>query len=111
LDQENMLERNCKPGWYEVTIEAVEARQFHIRHASSNRRICTVYQSHMALFPLLKTARVASGENSLSLMLYLYLLTYLLVMALPPVTKFFRREILADQQSSSRTLENQRAQI
>jgi hypothetical protein len=26
---------------------------------------------------------------------------------LPPVTKFFRREILADQQSSSRTLENQ----
>jgi hypothetical protein len=44
LDQENMLERNCKPGWYEVTtlIEAVEARQFHIRHASSNRRICTV---------------------------------------------------------------------
>jgi hypothetical protein len=24
------------------------------------------YQSHMALFPLLKTARVASGENSLS---------------------------------------------
>jgi hypothetical protein len=27
---------------------------------------------------------------------------------LPPVTKFFRREILADQQSSSRTLENQR---
>jgi hypothetical protein len=63
------------------------------------------YQSHMALFPLLKTARVASGENSLSLMLYLYLLTYLLALCvLPPVTKFFRREILADQQSSSRTL-------
>jgi hypothetical protein len=34
----------------------------------------------MALFPLLKTARVASGENSLSLMLYLYLLTYLLAL-------------------------------
>jgi hypothetical protein len=33
-------------------------------------------------------------------MLYLYLLTYLLALyALPPVTKFFRREILADQQS------------
>jgi hypothetical protein len=29
---------------------------------------------------------------------------------MPPVTKFFR-EILADQQSSSRTLENQRAQF
>jgi hypothetical protein len=65
------------------------------------------YQSHMALFPLLKTARVASGENSLSLMLYLYLLTYLLALCIAPVTKFFRREILADQQSSSRTLENQ----
>jgi hypothetical protein len=33
-------------------------------------------------------------------MLYLYLLTYLLLYGvLPPVTKFFRREILADQQS------------
>jgi hypothetical protein len=54
------------------------------------------YQSHMALFPLLKTARVASGENSLALMLYLYLqLTYWFYGA---VTKFFRREILADQQ-------------
>jgi hypothetical protein len=50
------------------------------------------YQSHMALFPLLKTARVASGENSSS-MLYLYLLTYLLAL-LPPVTKFFRRKYL-----------------
>jgi hypothetical protein len=64
------------------------------------------YQSHMALFPLLKTARVASGENSLSLMLYLYLLILTGSMAYCPVTKFFR-EILADQQSSSRTLENQ----
>jgi hypothetical protein len=33
-------------------------------------------------------------------MLYLYLLTYLLVhVCIAPVTKFFRREILADQQS------------
>jgi hypothetical protein len=69
------------------------------------------YQSHMALFPLLKTARVASGENSLRC--FICILTYLLALygVLPPVTKFFRREILADQQSSSRTLENQRAQI
>jgi hypothetical protein len=61
----------------------------------------------MALFPLLKTARVASGKL-LSLMLYLYLLTYLLVSCMhwPPVTKFFRREILADQQSSRRKSES-----
>jgi hypothetical protein len=70
------------------------------------------YQSHMALFPLLKTARVASGENSLSLMLYLYLLTYLLALwRIASSHKVFRREILADQQSSSRTLENQRANL
>jgi hypothetical protein len=37
--------------------------------------------------------------------------TYWLYGVLPPVTKFFRREILADQQSSSRTLENQRANL
>jgi hypothetical protein len=63
----------------------------------------------MALFPLLKTARVASGENSLDA-LSVSSNTYWLYGVLPPVTKFFR-EILADQQSSSRTLENQRAQI
>jgi hypothetical protein len=64
------------------------------------------YQSHMALFPLLKTARVASGESlsSDALSVSSNLLTGSGV--LPPVTKFFR-EILADQQSSSRTLENQ----
>jgi hypothetical protein len=49
----------------------------------------------MALFPLLKTARVASGENSLHLMRH-SILTYHWFGVLPPVTKFFR-EILADQ--------------
>jgi hypothetical protein len=98
--------------WYEVTtlIEAVEASDNSISGMllATGEFVQCGYQSHMALFPLLKTARVASGENSLSLMLYLYLLTYLLALwRIAPVTKFFRREILADQQSSSRTLENQ----
>jgi hypothetical protein len=44
-------------------------------------------------------------------MLYLYLQLTGSYGVLPPVTKFFRREILADQQSSSRTLENQRANL
>jgi hypothetical protein len=83
LDQENMLERNCKPGWYEVTtLEAVEASDNSISGMllATGEFVQCGYQSHMALFPLLKTARVASGENSLALMLYLYLLTYLLAL-------------------------------
>jgi hypothetical protein len=70
------------------------------------------YQSHMALFPLLKTARVASGENSLSsdaLSVSSNLLTGSMAYCLQ--SQSFSEEILADQQSSSRTLENQRAQI
>jgi hypothetical protein len=49
----------------------------------------------MALFPLLKTARVASGENSLSSMLYLYLLTYLLALwRIASSHKVFQRKYL-----------------
>jgi hypothetical protein len=65
------------------------------------------YQSHMALFPLLKTARVASGENSGC---FICLLTYLLALWRIASSHKVFREILADQQSSSRTLEI-RAQI
>jgi hypothetical protein len=112
LDQENMLERNCKPGWVwcDYLIEAVEASDNSISGMllATGEFVQCGYQSHMALFPLLKTARVASGENSLSSMLYLYLLTYLLALwRIASSHKVFRREILADQQSSSRTLENQ----
>jgi hypothetical protein len=66
------------------------------------------YQSHMALFPLLKTARVASGENSLSsdaLSVSSNLLTGSMAYCLQ--SQSFQKKILADQQSSSRTLENQ----
>jgi hypothetical protein len=93
LDQENMLERNCKL-LYEVTT-LIEGRGK--RHSISGMLLATGefvqcgYQSHMALFPLLKTARVASGENSLSLMLYLYLLTYLLVYGVLPSHKVFQK--------------------
>jgi hypothetical protein len=102
--------------WYEVTtlIEAVEASDNSISGMllATGEFVQCGYQSHMALFPLLKTARVASGENSLSLMLYLYLLTYLLALwRIASSHKVFRREILADQQSSSRTLENQRHKL
>jgi hypothetical protein len=69
------------------------------------------YQSHMALFPLLKTARVASGENSLSsdALSVSNLLTGSMAYCLQ--SQSFSEEILADQQSSSRTLENQRAKL
>jgi hypothetical protein len=55
---------------YEVTtlIEAVEASDNSISGMllATGEFVQCGYQSHMALFPLLKTARVASGENSLS---------------------------------------------
>jgi hypothetical protein len=62
----------------------------------------------MALFPLLKTARVASGENSLSsdaLSVSSNLLTGSMAYCLQ--SQSFSEEKFADQQSSSRTLENQ----
>jgi hypothetical protein len=53
---------------YEVTtlIEAVEASDNSISGMllATGEFVQCGYQSHMALFPLLKTARVASGENS-----------------------------------------------
>jgi hypothetical protein len=54
-------------------IEAVEASDNSISGMllATGEFVQCGYQSHMALFPLLKTARVASGENSLSSMLYL----------------------------------------
>jgi hypothetical protein len=68
LDQENMLERNVNLAGYEVTtlIEAVEASDNSISGMllATGEFVQCGYQSHMALFPLLKTARVASGENS-----------------------------------------------
>jgi hypothetical protein len=93
-------------------IEAVEASDNSISGMllATGEFVQCGYQSHMALFPLLKTARVASGENSLSSMLYLYLLTYLLALWRASSHKVFQKRN-ADQQSSSRTLENQRAQI
>jgi hypothetical protein len=52
---------------YEVTtlIEAVEASDNSISGMllATGEFVQCGYQSHMALFPLLKTARVASGEN------------------------------------------------
>jgi hypothetical protein len=49
-------------------IEAVEASDNSISGMllATGEFVQCGYQSHMALFPLLKTARVASGENSLS---------------------------------------------
>jgi hypothetical protein len=55
----------------------------------------------MALFPLLKTARVASGENSLLMHIFNTYWLYIIASSLKVQRK------LADQQSSSRTLENQ----
>jgi hypothetical protein len=65
-----MLERNCKTlAKYDYLIEAVEASDNSISGMllATGEFVQCGYQSHMALFPLLKTARVASGENSLSL--------------------------------------------
>jgi hypothetical protein len=46
-------------------IEAVEASDNSISGMLlATGELQCGYQSHMALFPLLKTARVASGENS-----------------------------------------------
>jgi uncharacterized membrane protein len=69
------------------------------------------YQSHMALFPLLKTARVASGENSLSPMLYLYLLTYLLALAYCLQSQSFSEEKYLLTNSQVAELWKIRAQI
>jgi hypothetical protein len=82
---------------YEVTtlIEAVEASDNSISGMLQQEVQCG-YQSHMALFPLLKTARVASGENSLAPMLYLYLLTWLYGVA--SSHKVFRRKYLLTSQ-------------
>jgi hypothetical protein len=54
---------------YDYLIEAVEASDNSISGMllATGEFVQCGYQSHMALFPLLKTARVASGENSLSL--------------------------------------------
>jgi hypothetical protein len=56
------------------------------------------YQSHMALFPLLKTAR-ASGENSLSLDALSVSSNLLTGSMYASSHKVQKREILADQQS------------
>jgi hypothetical protein len=89
-------------------IEAVEASDNSISGMLQQEVQCG-YQSHMALFPLLKTARVASGENSLSSDA-LSVSSYLLALWRCLQSQSFQKKILADQ-SSSRTLENQRAQI
>jgi hypothetical protein len=65
------------------------------------------YQSHMALFPLLKTARVASGENSLSSDALSVSSNLLTGSGVLPQSQSFSEEKCFDQQSSSRTLENQ----
>jgi hypothetical protein len=111
LDQENMLERD--ETWlgmsdYLIAVGKSDNSISGMLLATGEFVQCG-YQSHMALFPLLKTARVASGENSLSsdaLSVSSNLLTGSMAYCLQSQS-FFRRE-LADQQSSSRTLENQR---
>jgi hypothetical protein len=63
LDQENMLERNCMAGYEVTTYRSVEARTIPYQACFRTGEFVQCGQSHMALFPLLKTARVASGEN------------------------------------------------
>jgi hypothetical protein len=103
-----MLERNCMAGYGDYPYRAVEASDNSISGMllATGEFVQCGYQSHMALFPLLKTARVASGENSLSSDA-LSVSSNLLTGSMASSHKVFQREILADQQSSSRTLENQ----
>jgi hypothetical protein len=104
LDQENMLEIVNLAG-YEVTYRSGRGKDNSISGMllATGEFVQCGYQSHMALFPLLKTARVASGENSCS-MLYLYLLTYLL--AIWPSQSFSERNITANSQLDEAAHEN-----
>jgi hypothetical protein len=79
-------------GYDDYHIEAVEASDNSISGMLQQQGICTVVIKVIWHYFHCKTARVASGENSLSLMLYLYLLTYLLALWPASSQKFFREE-------------------